>query len=263
MMHSKRIVGFLMLLVVFSCSLVACQAASSESTGPTVSIRTVKSIENENILTVGDIDPDKPARKVERFQPLAEYLAENLSEFGIKKGQVVIARDMQEMSRFMEDGTVDVYFDSPFPTLRVQSLAGSQTIARRWKQRAPTYWSTYVTLKGNGIDSTADFVGKIVAFEEPHSTSGFVLPAGTLIQMGFTLVEVSSPDATVRPDEIGYFFTRDEENTIELILQGRVAGGGISNQDLEELPTGLKERLTSFERTITVPRQLVSVRPGM
>ena len=80
MMRSKRIGGFLMLLVVLSSTLFACQAASSESTGPTVSARTVKSIGSENILTVGDIDPDKPARKFARFQPLADYLAENLSE---------------------------------------------------------------------------------------------------------------------------------------------------------------------------------------
>ena len=57
-------------------------------------------------------------------------------------------------------------------------------------------------------------MGKVVVFEELYSTSGFILPAGTLIKKGFKLREVSGPDEDVSPNEIGYFFSRDEENTI-------------------------------------------------
>ncbi len=58
-------------------------------------------------------------------------------------------------------------------------------------------------------------------------------------------------------------FSSDEENTMEMVLQGRVAGGGVSNQDYEELPEELKAQLVAFDRTIDVPRQLVSARPGL
>ena len=67
----------------------------------------------------------------------------------------------------------------------------------------------------------------------------------------------------VAPNEIGYFFSGDEQNTMELILLGRVAGAGISNGDYDELPDEFKERLGTFDRTITVPRQLVSTGPGL
>ena len=103
----------------------------------------------------------------------------------------------------------------------------------------------------------------MIAFEEPRSTSGFLLPAGTLIQRGFTLTEVSGPGAQVSADEIGYYFSRDEENTVELVLRDAIAGGGVSIEDYQELPAELMDQLVVFDRTITVPRQLVSVRPGL
>ena len=169
------------------------------------------------------------------------------------------------MGRVLADGTVDLFFDSAFPAVAVQDLTGSEIILRRWKGGIEENWSTYVALRdgADAVDSMEDLVGKVVAFEEPRSTSGFVLPAGTLLQRGFKLREVEGPDATVAADEIGYLFSGDEENTFELILEGKVAGGGVSNGDFEDLPADMKEKLAIFDETMSVPRQLVSVRPGL
>ena len=214
-------------------------------------------------ITLGDIDPDEPTKKIERFQPLADYLARRLGEFGVEGGRVTIARSIKEMGRFMRDGTVDVYFDSPFPALAVQNISGSEVILRRWKGNAPSYWSTYVALNGSGVSSVQDLLGKVLALDEPHSTSGFILPAGNLIQQGFTLVEMDRPDAPVAPDVIGYLFTGDEKNTFEYVRSGLVAAGAVSNQDYDELPAEIKLQLTAFGQTLSVPRQLVLVRPGL
>ena len=108
-----------------------------------------------------------------------------------------------------------------------------------------------------------DLVGKTIAFEEPYSTSGFLLPAGTLVDRGYRIAPVESADDYIAPGEIGYIFSWDEDNTLEYVLQGKVAAGGISNQDYDKLSEDLKERIVVFERTISVPRQLVSVRPDM
>ncbi len=251
------------ILLLYGSLLLLAVGCGAPSPTATPSPTPTAPIEESQIITVGDIELDEPTKKIKRFQPLADYLAEHLKEFGIKEGRVVIARDISEMARFLKDGTVDIYSDSPFPTLAVQELSGSKVILRRWKGNTPTYWSTYVALRDSGIAGVDDFVGKIVAFEEPNSTSGFALPAATLIQRGFSLRQVDESTSQVSHNEIGYIFSGDEENTFELLLQGRVAGGGISNQDYEKLPQELKERLITFDRTITVPRQLVSVRPGL
>ena len=260
MFHSTArvmaIVGAVLLLFAVGCT-------GAEAPAPTDGPQFVADLPRDRVIILADIAPEEPTKKLKRFQPLADYLAKGLETLGIQGGGVVIARDIDEMARFLGEDAVDLYFDSPFPTLAVQELSGSQVILRRWKKGNPEYWSSYVALRGNGINSVDDLVGEVVAFEEPHSTSGFILPAGTLIDRGYELTEVGRPDAKVAPHQIGYFFSQDEKNTVELVLQGRVAAGGVSNEDYDELPAEFKDRIVIFDRTITVPRQLVSVRRGL
>lgn len=250
------IAGVVGLLFLASCNAAGAPTPSDAPPSPAA-------ISLDQIITLGDIDPDEPAKKLKRFQPLADYLAEHLESFGVHGGRVVIARNIEEMGRFLSDGTVDIYFDSPFPSLVVQEVSGSKIILRRWKKGQPEYWSTFIALRGNGISSVKNLLGKTIAFESPHSTSGFVLPAGTLVDRGYDITPIETADDPVAPDEIGYLFTGDEENILEYVLQGKVAAGGISNQDYDKLPQQLKEGLVTFGRTISVPRQLVTVRPGL
>ena len=117
--------------------LASCNATSGPS--PSVAPPSAVAISLDQIITIGDIDPDDPAKKLKRFQPLADYLANHLESFGIHEGQVVIARNIEEMAQFVLDGTVDIYFDSSFPSLAVQDISGSKIILRRWKQDQPEY----------------------------------------------------------------------------------------------------------------------------
>ena len=211
-MRPRATLTITILCLIATLALVACQ--SGESSTSSVAMLPTQTPSPGQTIVLGDIDPDEPAKKIRRFSPLAQYLAQHLKDYGIERGKVVIARDFDEMERFLKDGTVDIYFDSPFPTLAVRKMSETEVILRRWKQGQPTYWSTYIVLRDSGIDSVKDFAGKILAFEERHSTSGFLLPAGTLVQRGLTLREVDGFDAVMAAHEVGYFFSLDEENTI-------------------------------------------------
>ena len=112
------------------------------------------------IIVIGDIDAYEPLKKVKRFKPLADYLAENLSEFGIGRGDVVIAKDIPEMAHYLDQGEIDFFFDSGFPTLAVRRLSGSQVILRRSKEGSSDYWGTYLVRRDIGIDSRRDWWGK-------------------------------------------------------------------------------------------------------
>ena len=260
----KPLVAVTCYILAFSTFVLAasgCGSSGPVSSSPAETADVVS--RPAGMITIGDIDPDEPAKKVARFQPLADYLARNLSTYDISEGRVRIARDINEMGALLKDGTVSIYMDSLFPTVSVQELSGSKIIARRWKAQVPTYWSTYVALRGSGIDEVSDFKGAVIAFEEPHSTSGFLLPAGTLVQRGLVLTEATAANEHVGQNEIGYVFSGDEENTFELIQRGDVAGGAVSNDDFAELPDEVKNIFVAFDRTVEVPRQLVSVAPGL
>lgn len=49
------------------------------------------------IIVMGDIDADDPVSKIEEFQPIVDYLAENLNDAGIGIGEVKIAPDTDTM----------------------------------------------------------------------------------------------------------------------------------------------------------------------
>ena len=241
---------------------VGCLGASPKPPTPEV-IPVGAPVSSAEIFTVGDIGPEDPGKKIKRFQPLADYLVDHLGLYGYQAGRVVVTKNMEDMADLLEDGTIDLYMHSPYPALAVQELSGSQVILRRWKGGVHSCASAHVATKACGIVKAEDLLGKVVAFEEPFSTSGYVLPAGKLIQLGFNLVEVKMPDAVVEPGQIGYYFSLDDENSVELLLQGRVAARGISLQDYEKLSDEIKEQSNVFGETVTVPRHLVSVSPGM
>ncbi|MBI3976036.1 MAG: phosphate ABC transporter substrate-binding protein, partial [Armatimonadetes bacterium] len=51
----------------------------------------------------------EPARKIRRFQPLADYLAARLHRFGIGVGKVVIPPDFETMIALLRSGEVHLY----------------------------------------------------------------------------------------------------------------------------------------------------------
>lgn len=255
----RRLLMPSVILAALFMAAAACQGGSAEVSAPP---SPTASNGDAKTITLGDIS-DEPAEKVKLFQPLADYLAANLSEFGVQEGRVVIAASLEEMAELLRSGVVDIYFDSAYPTIIVSDLSGSDAILRRWKQGFAEYRSVYFTRRDSGIESVDDLLGKMIAFEEPFSTSGFVLPAGTLRQEGFKLTRYDSPTDDVAPGEIGYTFSSEDENTLEWVVRGLVDAGATSNLDYAELPAEIKDQLVIIGETIAMPRQMVSVRPGL
>ena len=133
---------------------------------------------------IGDVDPDEQVKKIRRFQPLADYLPTKLEEFGIDDGGVVIAKNFEEMGKLLINGEVDIYFNSAYTAIEFQKISGSEFLLRRSKDGVSSYWSTYVVLKERMADNFDEFLGQVLAFEELRSTSGYLLPAGQLLEKG-------------------------------------------------------------------------------
>ncbi len=214
------------------------------------------------LLTIGDIDPDTPAHRIRRIKPLADALANQLGESGIGGGRVVIARDIDEMAKMLMDGTVDLYIDSTFPSISVRSIAASEIILAGSIKGFFEYSGIFVTAR-NEVTSLEDLRGQVVAFEEQHSTSGYLLPYAALLAKGLTPEKIERPEAVVDPDHVGYYFSGDEENSLVLALDGTVAAAAVSTSDWDELPAAHRDQMRIVARTSSVPRQLVSLRPGI
>lgn len=212
------------------------------------------------VLVLGDIS-DEAAETIQGTQPTADYIATRLSEFGITGATVKIAPDLETMIQWMADGVVDIYFDSPYPALVVSQETGAVPILRRLKYGVAEYHALFFTRADSGVTSLADLQGKKIAFEEPFSTSGYMLPYAYLIELGVNLVQKTGLESVVLPDEVGYVFSTADNTTIQWVVSGRVPVGVIDNISYELfIPKETRGELMVLAETEAVPRQLVLVR---
>src|SRR5262245_6667573 len=74
---------------------------------PTVSIKT---------LNLGVAYQSEPESVAEHFRPLVQYVARKLEPAGDIKSNVVVAPNTARLIELIEQGQVDFYLESPFPT---------------------------------------------------------------------------------------------------------------------------------------------------
>ena len=214
------------------------------------------------VLSVGSVSLN-PGREYQTFRPFADYLASRLGEVGIGNGRVVVADSLSKMVADLQRGSVDLFIDSPFPVAFVCDRAGSRPILRRWKRGSDVYHSVIFVRADSGIASADDFRGRIIAFGEPFSTTGFFLPKAALASSGLKLVNYEDPAATIQPDHVGYVFSNDAENTMFWVLKKKVAAGAVNADYFEALAGSRIEELRIIHRTEEVPRNVVCVRDGL
>jgi len=247
-------------IFMFLILLVACTPQEEAAPEPTPEPVT----EATNFIVLGDIDADDPVGKVQEFQPIADYLAENLSEFGIGGGEVKIAPDIETMIRWMESGEVDVYYDSLFPSMIVANGSGAQPLLRGWRGGEPIYRSVFFVLSDSGISGLEDLNGTMISYDDRVSTSGYMMPTAHLISNGLNPIEKASAQSVVADGEVGYVFSQDDENTIEWVLSGLVDVGVVDNLTYEnDIPEETRESLTIIAETVDVPRRVLMIGPDI
>lgn len=253
-MVSSRIKNsiFASLLVILTTN---CQPESA--TPPTSEVPSTS--DRSQIIVLADIS-DEPAKTIERYQPLANYLANELNNIEI--GQVEVAPDMNTMAEWLKTGKVDVYFDSPYPSMLVSDLSGAQPILRRWKNGVDAY-HTIIFTQSDGVKTLDDLKGQIIAFEENFSTSGYMLPLAYFTESGIQLEEQLSVKASISSDRVGYVFSKGAENSIQWVLTERVAAAAVGAPDFQSIPADIRQQLTILGETEALPRHLVMVSPTL
>jgi len=248
------------LILIIGTILAVAACAPQVTPSPTPSPKA----ELTGTIVLGDIDEDDPIAKIQEFQPIADYLAKNLSDFGIGRGEVKIAPDIDTMISLVKSGEVDIYYDSLYPAMIIANTTGAQPLIRGWRGGEPVYHSVFFVLKDSGISSLEDLNGKIVAYDDASSTSGYMMPTSYLISHGLNPVEKESTEAVVAKDEVGYVFSGGDENTIEWVLSGRVEIGVIDNLTfMADISETTRDSLVVIAETEEVPRRIIIVAPDI
>jgi len=105
-----------------------------------------------------------------------------------------------------------------------------------------------------------DLEGRIIAFGEPFSTSGFLMPKAALASAGLRLVNYEDPAASIPGDRVGYVFSNDAENTMFWVLKQKVVAGAVNADYFEALAGDRISELRILLTTEAVPRNVVCAR---
>lgn len=156
------------------------------------------------------------------------------------------------MIKSINDGQIDIYFDSPLIGMKIANQTELNPLLLSWKEGHRDYHTVFIAPLNS--DVTFDNLhGKTIIFEDEESTSGYFLPIIHLEKSGYIINDDSSSD-------ILFTFSLDDENTPIWLLEGRGDVGATSNLDFEDIPLNIKEKIKVIESTESIPRQIVFVK---
>ena len=214
-------------------------------------------------ISLGIVSP-KPQRRIEENSDFVNYLAQKLSSTSSIKGSILVAPTAMQLAKLLNERKVDFYIESPYPTYVINKETGARLLLRRWKDGVSEYRGVLFTRADSGIHRVEDLRGKIIAFEDPGSTSGYFLPKLLLLRKGFRLMEKSSFEANVSSKEIGYVFAGgSEKKLLSWVLLRKVAAGALSDIELDKRDEKSKAEVAILAETEMFPRHFLSVRKDL
>src|ERR1051325_9063379 len=211
-------------------------------------------------ITLGVISKRTRAEVEPQFRDFVRYVARKLAVKPVVEGKILVAPSIVRLEKLIEEDKVDFYMESPYTTYLVNATGTALPLLRRWKSGAAEYRGVLFTKKDSGAERVEDLRGRMIALEDPGSTSGYFLPKVFLAAKGLKVAEKRSLDAPVAPGEIGYIFGYSTTRVIELVLTRKVVAGAFSNEDYARLDAKKKSDLVVLGETENFPRYFVSIR---
>jgi len=219
----------------------------------------------QQTLVLGRVSQD-PVKTLPRLQALAEYLAGHLAHLGVTDSGAFVARSNAEMVAMLQSGQVDAVSETVMSAFMYADHAGAELLMREWKRGVSSYRTMLFARNDSNIDTIDDLRGRVIAFEDRGSTSGFLIPMAMFRQHGLEAVELPAPGIAPPPGKVGFVFVGTEINIAAWVTRGMVDAGALNDgdwQDVERTPNGLRVQLEVFHQSSAIPRSVLIVRGDM
>lgn len=151
-------------------------------TGCTVSQQPVLlPVDNRPVLRIGACPVESVAKTQDQLQPLVAYL-EKKTGF---KVELTVTADYQSVINKMRQQQIDVAWFGPFSYILAHKEAGAQAFAGTENNKSGRiYYSLFITHPDSGIGHVTELRGHSLAYTDPGSTSGYLIPKAMLLKAG-------------------------------------------------------------------------------
>jgi len=248
---------------VFLIGILLCGAAVCASSHPPALSNTNPTLlPARNSLVIGKVSND-PRKHYHYLKPMVDYAAAHMKDLGIAKGDVLMARDNAQMIEYLKQGKVDWVTETAFPALLYEHHKAAEIVLRKWKKDAAEYYTIFFARKDGPIHSLSDLKGRVLALEDPGSTTAFFDPLMCLIENNLAVQKLDSFKDRPAPDKVGYVFSRQEINSSVWVHKGLVDAGAFNNQDWnksDHMYKNMREDMKILHRSKPIPRAFELVR---
>ncbi|MFT3898257.1 MAG: phosphate/phosphite/phosphonate ABC transporter substrate-binding protein [Thermomonas sp.] len=223
------------------------------------------SSDDPHVLVLGRISDD-PKSHYEQLKPLLDYIVPRMADLGIRKGEILMAQNLQQMGSYLRRGRVDWVSETSASGMWLEARAGAVPLLLTERFGNGTYHTVFFARRDAGIRGIDGLRGHSIAFQNTSSTTAYFVPAMQLLERGESLTLLLSPHD--RPDRgtVGYLFAGSERNIATWVQKGLVDVGAISNTDWDNpqlVPPAFRPDLKVIGTTPEYPRALEMVRGGL
>ncbi|MBI5515873.1 MAG: phosphonate ABC transporter, permease protein PhnE [Deltaproteobacteria bacterium] len=125
-----------------------------------------------------------PAENAQTLQRSADALAGLLSARIQLPVRAVVTLDYTTLVEAMRNGHVHFAWLTPSPLVLAERLVGVEVLLTQVRRGSPTYFSALVVREDSRFHTVEDLRGRSIAWVDPTSTSGFVIPRYLLLERG-------------------------------------------------------------------------------
>ncbi|NIO16110.1 MAG: phosphate/phosphite/phosphonate ABC transporter substrate-binding protein [Deltaproteobacteria bacterium] len=252
-MDVVKLVRKFLLIALSLCVAISTGCERDEKITPKAA-KAAGKMEATATVTIGLIPEHNIFRQMERFKPLAKYLAERT---GLKIELKILSRYGNIISNFVSMNLDGAFFGSFTYTL-AHSKIGLEVMARpESPEGTSTYYGLLFVRKDSGLKEGRDMRGKRFAFVDKATTAGYLLPLDYFKSQGINDYKAYFSET---------YFTGTHENAIYDVLNKKADVGAAKNtvfyRIAKEDPRILKELAILF-RSPDVPENALALRKDL
>jgi phosphonate transport system substrate-binding protein len=133
--------------------------------------------EKGNVITIGF----NPAENADVVETNGKAFSEFYEKQTGARVKTFIATDYTALIEAMRGGQVDFAFLPAFSYVKAEEMAGAKVLMKAVRKGRPVLFSAIITRADRGISSVQQLKGKNIAWVDPASSSGFIIPRATLL----------------------------------------------------------------------------------
>lgn len=170
------------LFVVIVAFISGCGSKDNKDTNNSIN----SSATSLSTIKIGVIPYDKVETVQQAYKPFAAYISKKT---GCKDGQVFVTPDYSGILQALRSDQIDCAYLNPLSyVLAVDQFKDTPEhlipIAMPYYKNSLTYRGDIFVRVDSGIKSMKDFKGRSFAFADRTSTSGYLYPAGLMLEAG-------------------------------------------------------------------------------